>query len=77
MRLHGNAALSWSGRRVVAQRVIDQGWTLRQAAGAAGISVRCASKWVGRYRSLGEQGLADRSSAPHRVWNRTAPGATG
>ncbi len=73
MRLHGNAALSWSGRRVVAQRVIDQGWTLRQAAEAAGISVRCASKWVGRYRSDGEQGLADRSSAPHRVWNRTAP----
>jgi transposase InsO family protein len=73
MRLHRNAALSWSGRRVVAQRVIDQGWTLRQAAEAAGISVRCARKWVGRYRSEGEQGLVDRSSAPRRVANRTAP----
>ena len=73
MKLHRNAALSWSGRRVVARRVIDQGWTLRRAAEAAGVSVRCARKWVGRYRSDGEQGLADRSSAPRRVANRTAP----
>jgi transposase InsO family protein len=73
MRLHRNAALSWSGRRLVAERVIDRGWTLRQAAEAAGISVRCARKWVGRYRSEGEQGLVDRSSAPRHVANRTAP----
>jgi transposase InsO family protein len=73
MRLHRNAALSWSGRRLLAERVIDRGWTLRQAAEAAGISVRCARKWVVRYRSEGEQGLVDRSSAPHRVANRTAP----
>jgi transposase InsO family protein len=33
--------------------------------------VRCARKWVGRYRLLGEQGLFDRSSAPRRVANRT------
>ena len=73
MRLHGNAALSWSGRRLVAERVIDQGWTLRRAAEAAGVSVRCAHKWVGRYRSEGERGLVDRSSAPRHVANRTPP----
>jgi transposase InsO family protein len=33
--------------------------------------VRCARKWVGRYRSEGERGLLDRSSAPRRVANRT------
>jgi len=71
MRLHGNAALSWSGRRLLAERVLVQGWTLTAAAEAAGVSVRCARKWVGRYRVEGEQGLLDRSSAPKRVANRT------
>jgi len=72
MKLHGNAALSWSGRRVLARRVVDQGWTLTAAAEAAGVSVRCARKWVVRYRLAGEQGLFDRSSAPRCVANRTA-----
>jgi len=71
MKLHGNAALSWSGRRLLACRVLEQGWTQRAAADAAGVSVRCARKWVGRYRAAGEAGLVDRSSAPGRVANRT------
>ena len=69
--LHGNAALSWHGRRCLAVRVVVEGWTLIAAAEAAGVSVRCARKWVGRYRLEGEQGLFDRSSAPKRVANRT------
>ena len=73
MKLHGNAALSWHGRRRLAQRVVEQGWTVTTAAEAAGVSVRCARKWVGRYRDEGELGLQDRSSAPRRVANRTAP----
>jgi len=72
MDLHGNAALSWSGRRELARRVVDQGWTLTAAAEAAGVSVRCARKWVGRYRG-GDRQLLDRSSAPRRVANRTCP----
>jgi transposase InsO family protein len=72
MELHGNAALSWSGRRRLAERVVVEGWTLTAAAEAAGVSVRCARKWVGRYRCEGEPGLRDRSSAPRRVANRTA-----
>ena len=32
MDLHGNAALSWSGRRQLARRVVDRGWTLTAAA---------------------------------------------
>jgi leucine-zipper of insertion element IS481 len=42
MMLHGNAALSWSGRRRLAERVVVEGWTLTAAAEAAGVSVRCA-----------------------------------
>src|SRR5438477_6618426 len=71
MKLHRNAALSWNGRRQLAERVVEQGWTLTAAAAAAGVSVRCARKWVGRYRQEGERGLVERSSAPRRVANRT------
>src|SRR6266403_1246118 len=55
MKLHGNAALSWTGRRRLAERVVVEGWTLTAAARAAGVSVRCARKWVGRYRLEGER----------------------
>ena len=72
MDLHGNAALSWHGRRSLARRVLVDGWTLTAAAEAAGVSVRCARKWVGRYRA-GDRQLLDRSSAPRRVANRTCP----
>jgi transposase InsO family protein len=71
MRLHANAALSWSGRRLLVERVLVQGWTLTAAAEAAGVSVRCGRKWLRRFIVEGEVGLADRSSAPHRVANRT------
>jgi transposase InsO family protein len=71
MKLHRNAALSWSGRRKLVERVAVEGWTVTAAAAAAGVSVRCARKWVGRYRLEGESGLSDRSSAPRRVANRT------
>jgi transposase InsO family protein len=71
MKLHANAALSQSGRRLLVERVLVEGWTTRSAASAAGISVRCARKWISRYRAEGESGLLDRSSAPHRVANRT------
>jgi transposase InsO family protein len=52
-------------------RVVVEGWTLTAAAEASGVSVRCARKWVSRYRAEGEQGLRDRSSAPRRVANCT------
>ena len=71
MKLHRNAALSWNGRRQLVGRVVEQGWTVKRAAETAGVSVRCARKWVGRYRAAGEAGLVDRSSAPRRVANRT------
>jgi transposase InsO family protein len=73
MNLHANAALSWTGRRRLCELVVDDGWTVTAAARAAGVSVRCARKWVGRYRLEGVAGLRDRSSAPRRVANRTAP----
>ena len=71
MKLHANAALGPKGRATMVRRVVDRRWSLREAAEAAGVSERTASKWVARYRSEGEAGLADRSSAPQTVANRT------
>jgi transposase len=46
MKLHANAALSLKGRRVLARRVVVEGWTVTEAAAAAEVSVRCARKWA-------------------------------
>jgi transposase InsO family protein len=71
MKLHRNAKTCPHSRRLAVERVEEQGWTLTAAAEAAGVSVRTISKWLRRYRSEGELGLADRSSAPGSLPNRT------
>jgi len=71
MKLHANAALSLNKRRVVAKRIVAEGWSLTKAAEAAEVSERTAGKWARRYRCEGELGLHDRSSAPREVHNRT------
>jgi transposase InsO family protein len=72
MKLHANAALSLNKRRLLACRVVEQGWTLTEAAAAAEVSVRTAQKWSARYRSDGEAGLFDRPSVARRIHNRTS-----
>jgi transposase InsO family protein len=71
MKLHGNAALSLNKRRRLATRIVEQGWSLAEAAAAAEVSENTARKWVRRFRVEGEAGLLDRSSAPHSVHNAT------
>jgi transposase InsO family protein len=71
MQLHANAAVSLIKRRQLVERVLEQGWTVAEAARAAEISSKTCGKWVSRYRALGEGGLLDRSSAPRIVANRT------
>ncbi len=56
MKLHANAALSPSRRRLLCRRVVEQEWTLTKAAAAAEVSVRCARTRVRRYRAEGEPG---------------------
>jgi transposase InsO family protein len=53
------------------RRVVDLGWSVTEAAAAAGVSDRTGWKWVARYRLEGELGLIDRSSAPWSVPQRT------
>jgi transposase InsO family protein len=71
MKLHANAALSLNQRRRMVRRVVEQGWSIAKAAGAAEVSGRTCSKWVRRYRAEGEAGLVDRSSAPSSIPHRT------
>jgi transposase len=72
MNLHRNAAVSLKGRRELCRRVVSGERTLSEAAEGAEVSVRCARKWVARYRAEGEFALLDRSSAPHSIPHRTS-----
>ena len=71
MKLHANAKTTPKTRLLLVQRISEEGWDRVSAAEAVGISRRCASKWLARYRAEGLAGLEDRSSAPHRVPRRT------
>jgi transposase InsO family protein len=63
MKLHRNHRTCPHSRRLICERVLEQGWTLVAAAEAAGCSVRTAAKWVQRFRA-GDRELRDRSSRP-------------
>ncbi len=71
MKVHANAPLGPKGRQTMVRRVVEQGWSVTEAAEGAGVSDRTCSKWVARYRQQGEAGLHDRSSAPQSVPHRT------
>jgi transposase InsO family protein len=71
MHLHANHRTCPSSRRLICRRVLEDGWTLRQAADAAGCSVRTAAKWVARHRA-GDRTLLDRSSRPRHSPGRLA-----
>jgi transposase InsO family protein len=63
---HANARLTHFGRLLLVQRIIELGWSPAQAAESLGVSRATADKWLARYRTHGQAGLADRPSRPHR-----------
>ena len=75
MRLHPNAKLTPSQRKLLVRRIRNEKWTVTEAAEAAGVSRHTAHKWLRRFDSEGPAGLEDRSSRPHRIARRTAPRA--
>ena len=66
MQLHANAKTTPKMRDLIVRRVEGQDWTYREAAVAAGVSVRTVAKWVARFRRDGVPGFADQSSRPRR-----------
>ena len=71
MKLHANARTCPNSRRLLVERVLAEKWSVTAAAEAAGVSERTAFRWLARWRSEGQAGLADRSSAPKRIPHRT------
>lgn len=68
---HRNAALSFEARRRLVARC--QTRPIAHVAAEAGVSRACLSKWVNRHRQLGDDGLLDRTSRPHRSPSQTPP----
>jgi transposase InsO family protein len=62
---HANARLTEFGRLLLVQRITELGWPPALAAESLGVSRATAYKWLGRYRTEGPAGLADRPSRPH------------
>jgi transposase InsO family protein len=72
MKLHANARTCPKSRQLLVDR-IESGWSVMQAAEAAGITARTARRWMVRWRAEGAHGLLDRSSAPKRIPHKTPP----
>jgi transposase InsO family protein len=70
MDLHQNARSCPASRALLVERVNAAGWSVQEAAEAQGLSARSAYRWLRRYRELGEAGLQDRPSNPHRIPRR-------
>jgi transposase InsO family protein len=72
MKLHANARSCPNSRQLLVDRV-GAGWSVIEAAEAAGITDRSARRWLARWRAEGAAGLLDRSSAAKRIPHKTPP----
>jgi hypothetical protein len=72
MKLHGSAAPTPNQRLRLARGVVEQDWSLGEAAEAAEVSERTARKWVARYREESDASVADRPSAARSQAGATA-----
>ena len=59
MNTHKNARTNWHSRLLLVQRVREQGWSVADAASAAGVSNRTAFKWLARFKAGGQAALVD------------------
>lgn len=72
MNVHKNARSCPASRVLLFQRVSEQGWSVRAASEAAGMSDRRGREWA--RRGSAQEPLTDRSSRPHS--SRATPEAT-
>ena len=76
MELHGNARLTPHGRTLMCQRVRHDGWTVAEAAEAAGCSERTTYRWLARYdagEAQGRLGVISRRSSTRRTGALAGP----
>ncbi len=69
---HANAALTPRHRLRLAQLIVDDGWTVAQAARQFNVSWPTANRWAHRYGQAGPAGMTDRSSRPRHSPRRTS-----
>ena len=69
MKVHGNARLLPRQRQLLCERIRLEGWTVADAAEAAGVSERTTYRWLSRW-DAGEA-MTDRSAAPLRRPTKT------
>lgn len=67
---HANARTNLFARRLMVERVAA-GWPAAQVAEQLGVSRATVHKWLRRHAEGGDGALADRSSRPVRIPNRT------
>ena len=53
MNIHENARTTPTSRALLVRRVLQEGWSTRHAAEAAGVSRPTVYKWLRRYRDAG------------------------
>lgn len=70
MNMHKNARLTPIGRERMIEDMLRR-QTPAVAARKAGVCPRTAKKWLARYQCEGFDGLQDRSSRPHKLYNPT------
>ena len=70
--VHANAVLTPRGRLLLARLIVDEGWPVVRAAEHFHVSWPTAKRWATRYVEMGEAGMGDRSSRPHRSPHRTS-----
>jgi len=78
---HANAALTPIQRHRLGKLVVDEGWSIAQAARFFHVAWPTASRWANRYHALrlvtdgpvSPAALRDRSSRPHTSPTRTSP----
>jgi transposase len=65
MPSHPNARLTQKGRLRFVNQPLEHGRSLAELAAEKGISLRCAYRWLARYRSGGPSSLPARRSVRH------------
>jgi transposase InsO family protein len=73
MNVHQNARSTPASRSLMVHRVIEERQPVTTVAAGFGVSTTTVYKWLRRWRTGGETGLRDRSSAPLRR-HATPPG---
>src|ERR1700751_5557041 len=75
MNIHQNARLTPQGRLLLVERITEAGWSVVQAAQAAGISGRQSYRWLGRQFGGGlalVEALSDMRERAERELDRPA-----